>query len=662
MEQFRRAPPRRYESDASIAMSETSESFSLQFGAISGASYADDDDEESFNTSFDVASHNSFNTNLGQKIDDTSLALLIGKLKGGAQIGENTDEAPPGTDDASAGSSSSGSENLEDDDIAMHLKALANLTTKKRSPFSAPSADERNEPLDASSDDDDEETDDEDAESEEEDDEDEAEEVDDVSLEGPSGIEVDEVIEKLGVKTADEFESEEAKRSFLESVALSGQAHDLGETTLDSQKLWHAQLAWQLLDEDSSSDDESKVTVGVTAHNIDSLARVQQSAEKLISADQKQQEKMSNWRAQQRSKQVITPPSPKAPRPGSKSRTLQPVDTNGSDRGSRDNSNDVDSVFTPVHKLVPGDNYGMPWAFALAESPKEKPLEVVIPISASKRKQTRKSRPNGIGMVHGNRNAVLMRKERLPPRPSNLKGQRRVPNMSLSTVEEGDPKVPTSIGTARETETKKGAAQQANKKVRIPSGYPPYPGYGAKWPYHPYSPKAPAEYKQSYMHHMGEHYFQYMEFFRNRDENSDKGMDEADEILRKANFDNREENKPKPTMSPYTFTSNPGKARKNSVVPVGMARIQEASVSSGSTVKKVPPTKAADVRVGKHHQKSKGKRGKVVVRSGAELEKKAHMEKKKPKNAKNASPAASKEQPSGSVPSTTDQQCACTIM
>ena len=188
----------------------------------------------------------------------------------------------------------------------------------------------------------------------------------------------------------------------------------------------------------------------------------------------------------------------------------------------------------------------------------------------------------------------------------------------------------------------------ADKIATLPSGLPPYPGFGPKWPWHPDSPRAPQGYRECYMEHMGEFYYQYMAYLQTRVANGGNEETEVEEIMRsslssQASFKKSLTRLPKkkPAISPSSFTAKPGRARKNCAVPISLPRIEEgsnsSSGSSGSEQHATPiackkitqkKTKPNVLTVGKIHPKSKGKVGKIIVVTGKELDKQAKEQKK----------------------------------
>jgi hypothetical protein len=158
---------------------------------------------------------------------------------------------------------------------------------------------------------------------------------------------------------------------------------------------------------------------------------------------------------------------------------------------------------------------------------------------------------------------------------------------------------------------------------------------------------------------MGDTYFSYMEYLRTRGENGGEDKDETqhEKILRISLRQEAKFKKPKPALNPYTFTARPGKARENCAVGGGksggtlktsariggavivtMPKIEEGSNSSSSRDsdetnsfgKKIQQKKTQpDVfTVGKYHPKAKGRKAKIVVVSGAELDRQAKQNKK----------------------------------
>lgn len=636
---FHRTAPQRYTSDASLALSETS---SVQLGTVtgvweSGSSHiGDEDDGSCFNTSFDNASFGGYSRGNGShtsKLNEDSLALLIGQLKGQGEA----EDAPMATESNGSDDSDDDDESVEDDEIARVLQGLESLTKGHR-PATTQYALTDREAEDETSvehENDDDESDDEDDDEEETDEEEEEDDVD---------VEEETVYETVNHSEID-----------IMMQQLIG----------DNNSSWAEEE-----EDDEESDDESKVTVNVTAKNIESLARVAENAEKLILASKRNQEKMAEWRVQQRNKVVKKQPKVDA----------TPAATPGDEEEQGYANNDLDSVFTPVDKLVPGDSYGVPWTLD-DDGPDQpaKPLEVVIRKPVTKRKAPRKKvaqpagvrkptgakpgpRAPGVRPVVRSPNGTRRPSSTLPPgvrpgarpvvrpgarpvarpggRPGGPKGvpsaqRRKGPSLALTTVSENDSPPETLKEEPTESASTHKKSDDSSNDVVIPKGYPPYPGFGTKWPWHPYSKDAPAGYKQCYMHHMGEFYFQYLDFLRNR---AGTNMDEADAILQRANESKGGGGGSKPAIQPRTSTSQPGKARVNSVVPVSAA---------------VQPRLKDDAKpthVGKHHPKSKGRKGKIVVRSGAQLEK---QEKAKRKTTT---------VPEQSTPETTDQTCACTIM
>lgn len=238
----------------------------------------------------------------------------------------------------------------------------------------------------------------------------------------------------------------------------------------------------------------------------------------------------------------------------------------------------------------------------------------------------------------------------------------------------------------------------AGPGIVIPPGFPPYPGHGPKWPWHPSSPQAPNGYKECYMHHMGEYYRQYMEYLQTRAASSSTAEKQSEDILRsslsvEAKFKKSSERikssekgvkktSKRPALSPTIFASKPGKARQNCVVPVILPKIDEGSnSSSGSSADErrrlQTKMKPEVLTVGKIHKKSLGKKGRIVVVTGRELDQKAKEERKKLSQRKSkgataleqpkptiAAPIRSKSVASLDAPNSAaiDQRCACCIV
>jgi hypothetical protein len=223
----------------------------------------------------------------------------------------------------------------------------------------------------------------------------------------------------------------------------------------------------------------------------------------------------------------------------------------------------------------------------------------------------------------------------------------------------------------------------------IPSGLPPYPGHGPKWPWHPDSPRAPDGYRECYMNHMGEAYHRYMEHLQTCFLN--KNADETtDEILRSslsslAAFNSNKvlskTKPPKPAILPSTFASKPcGRARKDCAVPIVLPKIEEGSnSSSGSSANARRTQSIPDANiVGTIHPKIRGKKGTIVVVTGKELDQKMKEERKldrqmkhtgvvadtkvEPISTKAENKARQLEQPITTTEVDIINQCACTIM
>ncbi len=245
---------------------------------------------------------------------------------------------------------------------------------------------------------------------------------------------------------------------------------------------------------------------------------------------------------------------------------------------------------------------------------------------------------------------------------SLIKEKAKVPSWSSSSPSHAAHTSPRSVNEsprplkhhATATTKTMTSPKEEYANIVIPSGLPPYPGHGPKWPWHPDSPRAPDGYKECYMLHMGEYYHQYLTYLQQRAASTDTKHGACtttrneEKVLRKAlssqaTFKDHMSNAKSKSISsaPPASTVVPppgsnGRARKNSVVPIVMSKIEEgsnsscsqSSVNNGSKpVQKTTGVPDANI-VGKVHPKSKGKRGTIVVVTANELDQKAKEEKK----------------------------------
>jgi hypothetical protein len=623
------------------------------------------------------------------KVDDDALTELIRKLRG--QTAGNTTAADSPSVAATASVDGSG---MEDDLIEKHLKALADSTNAKKEPGKLKAnkrivAEEETDCGENCHDDDSEEgsnlMDDDDALS-----------GDDTDDESQASIDYDQaehLAQQLGV-ISQEGASQDHKQ-LLQSLVQSSSKFDYqgAPKTATTQRAWLTSLAKDLLREDSSSDDEES-SVGLVKYetNISDLAKAGENARKLIDSSTKQQEKLIRWREKHRSKQ----PKFHARKPkqllkasdieaklsfgSTNSTTTSNIDrqsqhAEGPSSGS--NFTDIDSVFTPVDRIFPDEltvfgNASTMFSTTWLE-PVKPTAEIIVPIIP--KKQPKKSgKKIGLKVIVEAAKEERSRAKLLPKYAGHHKS---IDERDSSGTAPGASTVP-SAGThvdkvvdMKQSETEKGGPSHDHSEpeipkvpppVVIPSGMPPYPGFGPKWPWHPYSARAPPGYRECYMHHMGDCYFSYMDYLRTRAENG--GVDDDQEtqhekILRISLRQEAKFKKPKPALCPYTFTARPGRARENCAVGGGgkaggitkatkigggggvmatMPKIEEGSNSSSSRAssdtnsfeKKIQQKKTQpDVfTVGKYHSKAKGRKAKIVVVSGAELDRQAKQKNK----------------------------------
>ena len=234
------------------------------------------------------------------------------------------------------------------------------------------------------------------------------------------------------------------------------------------------------------------------------------------------------------------------------------------------------------------------------------------------------------------------------PKPSSSSSSSKLVHTSKRSLPEPSFQLKHRATTTKNTTTAK-SKQQQYANIVIPSGLPPYPGHGPKWPWHPDSPRAPNGYKECYMLHMGGYYHQYMTYLLQRatGNNSSKTTQNEEEVLRsalssQATFNDQMSkttpktvaSTPTSTLKNHTIKSN-GRARKNCVVPVVLTKIDEGSNSSSKASlsngfkNRNDTTGVPDANiVGTVHPKSKGKRGTIVVVTANELDQKAKEERK----------------------------------
>lgn len=620
-------------------------------------------------------------------LDDTALSDLINKLRNGGSSNKQTEESREEAEGKGAAAAeederekedeeeSQGSdEDLTDDVIAKHLKAL-NRTTKKRSKYNVIDDDNDVSDTEAVSTVLDEEemsylteAMDGDSSDEEEEDED-------------AYAEVDEMMKKLGVESTDN----EQNRKWLETMSQQG-AYDFvgGPQTVSSKKKWLVSLAAELMLEDSSDDDSDgsieKQDVDDYEVNMKQLEKAAQEAQMLIcNTEQDAKVRASAGKA------------PRDTRIKSGASRRQPRKTNEWQKRQWKKNNTAPIQF-PValrqeHRFA---------------NPQQRPGTVPSSASASRRKSFSMSQaskrmnpslfprkqllavpeeeePSQPGLhsevrPSADHDPVLIRttvKPAATPNTADIKPAKNTaakPAATPNTAQDTKRSVVTTgqskekpIGAGLETSTAKQNSQNhaddskntpIGPNVDIPPGFPPYPGFGPKWPWHPNSPRAPAGYRECYMLHMGEFYHQYMEYLQAR-AGSLNSEAKSEQILR-ASLSSQATFKPlskktKDKLSKYSIyrSSKPLSARKNSVVPILKPKTKTddtPSNSSGSSANAeglidLIKTKPDVVAVGRIHKKSKGKKGKVILISGNELDKQAKEEEKK--NKKRAAEASS---------------------
>jgi hypothetical protein len=667
------------------------------------------------------------------KVDDDALNELIRKLRGQTAGSNATADSPS----VAATESADGTAGLEDDLIEKHLKALAKSTSTKRGKAKKANkksvAAEETEDYDESYQDNNSEVgsnvmgDDDDG-------DDDALSDDDTDDESQASVDyemAEHIVKQLGVMAEDG--SQDHKR-LLQSMVQSSTKFDYqgAPKTATTQRAWLTSLAKDLLREDSGSDNEDDASsVGLVKYeaNISNLTKAGENAQKLIDSSTKQQEKLARWREKHRAqhqpqfharkpKHLLKASDIEAKllsAPITDSTTTSIIDQKVHDEGrtSVPNFSDIDSVFTPVDRIIPDELtvlHHVSTLFPTLMQPVRPTAEIVVPIipkkqrkasgkkkadlkvivEAAKEERSRaKALPKDVG--HSNNNKAIDKRDS----PATSPEVRKAPSIEthVAKVEavkdvkgnevkkEVSNRDQTAPETSKEVSKRDQAAPETSKEVSnrdqaapetpkvlpplvIPSGMPPYPGFGPKWPWHPYSARAPPGYRECYMHHMGDSYFSYMEYLRTRAETGDENdvkETQHEKILRISLREEAKFKKPKPAVCPYTFTAKPGRARENCAVGGGgagkgggglkvakkiggggviatMPKIEEGSNSSSSRAssetnsfeKKIQQKKTQPdvVTVGKYHPKAKGRKAKIVVVSGAELDRQAKQNKK----------------------------------
>ena len=621
----------------------------------------DDDDDDNFTYTTESSFRLSTSTNQLDTYNDTDLMNIVMKLRGSGGGGDDNhhhstsyptihDTHEEKNDEVDRDMNAT--PDMNEDLIAKHLKALTITTLTLRKTDQKASQQTSDDvsvmtygtgllDLDGSDHDEDETDDDEDDESDDEDD------VDDNKT---AYAEVDEVMHRLNSLIRSNPHSNQADnrgksgRELLQQLSQQGACdYEHAPHTASSKKDWLAQLAAELLQETEidmerkncnerhshmmNDNDDVSVAMSVVEiynHNVQLLEKQAKRAARLLRNDTAVVPSRVAQTSRPRVSTITTTGSKKIPSPLSQQQNTP--------QASQRTKSSLKSH---------------------AESPKR--LDQPVNDTQLRKKSTR---------VEFSETTKSPRQS-LPT--SNLatstrtnKPKSNVPSWSLPTSSHAVPTSPRSVTEA--PRPLKHHATVTNKttttpkeytSIVIPSGLPPYPGHGPKWPWHPDSPRAPDGYKECYMLHMGEYYHQYMTYLLQRAASTDTKQGECtttrneEEVLRKAlssqaTFkDHMSKAKSKSISStPPASTVIPppgsnGRARKNSVVPIVMAKIEEGSNSSSQSsvnkdskpVKKTTGVPDANI-VGKVHPKSKGKRGTIVVVTAYELDQKAKEEKK----------------------------------
>jgi len=597
------------------------------------------------------------------KYDDSILSELIFKLRGGGTL---PDQSQPESDTDAAGvtEGKTEEEDLTDDLITRHLKALTNRT--KKTHYSSYDDDVSDTEDTTSSDDMSLMS------------HDSAFTLDEESLDEAAYAKVDEVMKKLGVNI-DTVAEKENSRQWLHSVREKN-AFDFADApqSFSSKKQWLANLAADLMEED----DDQSVSTNLTEmdhiyeESRNGLANETKLAETLIansSAGEPQQEPLAaNTAATTESlskpttKRQWKPPSPPVKATSQTAELLaralaqkQPaapllpqssVMANATEVVSETTNPEsaeswtLVSVASSIAKITSQQKSLLtkPKPKTMADQLREKALAINKrkPIGNQQVEQESKSR---------NVQNIENYRENLEYLQSNLQSYEKPALEATREKSESAELLTELVKIATIERSQQPATKQpgAHKIATLPSGLPPYPGFGPKWPWHPDSPRAPQGYRKCYMEHMGEFYDQYMAYLQTRVANGGSEETKVEEIMRsslssQASFKKSLKRIPKkkPAISPSSFTARPGRARKNCAVPISLPRIEEGSNSSGSSgseqhaapiaCKKITQkkTKPDVLTVGKIHPKSKGKVGKIIVVTGKELDKQAKEQKK----------------------------------
>ena len=509
-----------------------------------------------------------------EEYDDNAVSDLITKLRESAKKEDAKNKAATADETETTFQADSSDEDLDDDAIERHLKLLTGGIKKKMRPSALVS--------DSSSSDDDS---DEDMESSE-DESDDSDESDDDDIEADY-TQVDDFMKKLGIDSSMQTESNksvvEDRRKWLESLSTQAAPSDYQASpmTVAAKKKWLADLATDIIqhvsdDEESDHEEDQAIEEKAKVYevNVKELEEAAQKAQKII---------------QNMDEEVIkkTPP-PKM-----------------SDFQRRRNHFNSQKAVKPQLRPTPPQKTQPP------EAPKKTEEKVVL-------KPTQPIEKTEVPMNDSGPSVEL--------KETVIEEKKEVEKPDYS-VKPSDFKKMKDESHALDDTVKK------DFKIVIPPGYPPYPGYGPKWPWHPTSPQAPPGYKDCYMHYMGKAYFEYMKY-----------------------------------LEDYSLKiHNEKKAADQSVPEKTEGNVEKAEKVTPETKEPAKPERVAVVKTGKTHSKFEKGRGKVVTMSASERK----LQEKAKSSASLSKKSSSKtmgvdEQPTkqSKVPTApaADQGCACVIL
>jgi hypothetical protein len=634
-------------------------------GLLSFMSY-DDDEDDAF----------TYTSSKQQEFDDTDLEHIMMKLRGGC--GRVIDEEKNDVAE----------KEISDDLISIHLKALTITTSKKRKPGNGNNHDNVHESDDVSvmtygtgllglecTDD---------------------EESDDDDDNNTAYAEVDEVMNRLNTlirRSDNEYQPVSSGREFLLQMSKRG-AYDYENAPHDasSKREWLAQLATQLLqieeeengmddiNTDSNDDfDAASVAMSVVEvynHNVRLLQKEAELAAELLSNEtfqtQVRTSKTTNTSIKMiQPKEFITESAQKSVNPSGllhvgapkKSHVAQNTAMFKTSTSSRRESDGEALASKHYHTPEPKIPSWLSQTSSLSnvvDAATKVPTKTRVTLisDCANRKATKE--PTNIVTQSATKNGVTFKiptssrgsfesadapkdtittKHKVPSRPSQTSSSSNVRDTSTKVASEKLVNLNPTASKDRVTPT----ATKEYANIVIPSGFPPYPGHGPKWPWHPDSPRAPDGYRECYMLHMGEYYHKYMTYLKQRaddciDASSKNAMSTNEEdVLRYALSSQATFNHFVPTSKPKTKSSmvapstTYGRARKNCGVPLVLPKIEEGSNSTSNSSKSndQQSNKKKNVKgspdatiVGKIHSKSNGKRGTIIVVTANEIDQK----------------------------------------